>query len=736
MSTHRLLCLAIGIAALPAAVHAQTADKPPARDAGTLEEVVVTAERREASLQTVPIAVSAISTETLEKLQVTEARSLERYVPSLRMSNNVTSPTNLSPSLRGSLQQDASLIVAESPFGIYVDDVYIGRLNGNNVTLADIERVEVLRGPQGTLYGRNTLAGAIKFVSRNPGDSSWLRASVGGGNYGQYLGSISMGGPISDNWAASFSGQFSHKDGAYRNVTTGLERGMEESEAVRMKLQYTGSETFDAVFSVAYTDSENDAVQLLPGSTPADPMGLRQFTSDEVLLTLGNSTVATPNQVYPPGMLSNQPRGDTEQLIASANLSWDIGAATIRSITAYVKTDDYFSTDFGGAGFLLGASDPRAEQYTQELQISGTAFNDRMNYLAGVYYLKETGEQDFGWFFRPLGGVSTSQIDASTKSYSVFGQFDYAITDSVKATVGARWVKDEKDFKLDFQYRFAPIPAEQVIRTGDFDELTPKFGLDWTVDADWADSLLVYGSAARGFKSGGFNGINIFNAAIAQTVYDPESNWTYELGTKMDLFGRTVRINAAAFFADVSDIAMNSTVVIGGNVAFPVDNQGDAEIKGLEIETTWVPVDNLTVFANLALLDGKYKDVLPGSAAADAPTLYQVEATPPQLPDYTISFGFDYGYDISLGSGGGRVKFGADMYRTDDYVTSATNDFVVKAYNRINAFVGLDIGESWDVRLAAKNLANDREVFVGARALGGYLVLPPREYMFTVTYKQ
>jgi iron complex outermembrane recepter protein len=702
---------------------------------GGLEEVIVTAERREGSLQEVPIAVSAISTETLEKLQVTEARNLERYVPSLRMSNNVTSPTNLSPSLRGSLQQDASLVVAESPFGIYVDDVYIGRLNGNNVTLADIERVEVLRGPQGTLYGRNTLAGAIKFVTRDPSEQSWLRVIGGGGNYGQYVGSLSFGGPINDVWAASFAGQVTNKDGQYVNRLTGRERGKEESIAARTRIVFTPNETFKATFIASYSDSENDAVQLLPGTTPGDPAGVRQFTTDDVVLTFGNETVSIPDQVYPPGLISNQPRGDTEQLIASLNMSWEVGAVTLRSITGYVKTDDYFSTDFGGSGFLLGASTPRAEQWSQEFQIAGQAFGEKMNYLAGVYLLDEKGDQDFGWFFAPLGGVSTSQIDAQTDSISVFGQFDYALTDAVKLTVGGRWVKDEKDFQLDFQYRFAPIPPEQIIRSAEFTEFTPKVGIDWKLDAAWADSALLYGSVARGFKSGGFNGINIFNASIARTVYDPESNYTYEIGTKLDLLDRTLRINGALFYADVSDIVMNSTEVVNGQVSFPVDNQADADIMGLELETTWVPTDNLTMFANLALLKGDYKDIRPGSAADQAPALYGVEATPPQLPDYTLSVGFDYGIDVAF-AGGSRVVFGADLYRTDDYVTAATNDAVVKAYNRLNAFVGLDIGDEWLVRLQAKNLADDREIFVAARALGGFLVLPPREVMLTVTYNR
>ena len=246
MSNKTLLVFATSLAVGSAAAVAQNKPEP---GAGQLEEVVVTAERRSGSLQSTPIAVTALTTQALEDHQVTEAKDLQRFVPSLRMSNNITSPTNLSPSLRGSLQQDASLVVAESPFGIYVDDVYIGRLNGNNVTLADVSSVEVLRGPQGTLYGRNTLAGAIKFTSRTPGKDSWFNAKIGGGNWSQYLASISAGGPLSDSWAASFSAQVNHKDGQYNNRVTGHRQPV------------SSTELFDCIDS-SY-DSPNDGESVL-----------------------------------------------------------------------------------------------------------------------------------------------------------------------------------------------------------------------------------------------------------------------------------------------------------------------------------------------------------------------------------------------------------------------------------------------------------------------------------------
>ncbi|MCP5466874.1 MAG: TonB-dependent receptor [Steroidobacteraceae bacterium] len=742
MSIQRLLPFAIGMAALPAAGLAQSGSTPAAAPSGGLEEIVVTAERREASLQSVPVAVSALSAEAIENRQVVEARDLQRFAPSLRMSNNITSPTNLSPSLRGSLQQDASLVVAESPFGIYVDDVYIARLNGNNVTLADIERVEVLRGPQGTLYGRNTLAGAIKFVTRDPGASEWFNAKLGIGNWDQYVASLSVGKPINDNWSMSFSAQVNNKDGQWKNIATGEETGLEQNQAYRAKLAYRG-DSFKAMFSFAYVDSKNDSNQMLPGGSGSVPTNSR-YTSDDVVLLYGNKSLSTPAIGHGLALISDKPRAGTQQTIASANLSWDIGIGTIRSITGYVKTDDFFTTDFSGRGATIGASNPRAEQWSQELQLQGAALNDRLNYLVGAYYFTEDGKQDFAWFLTVLGGpTSTSQIRASTDSVSIFAQADYAVTDRLKLTAGVRYVEDDKDFALDFQRRTAiPLgPLTDAVALSDkYDEVTPKFGIDYTVDTTSVDSLLLYASVARGFKSGGYNGINITNANIARAPYGPESNWTYEAGAKMDLLDRRLRINAAAFQAKIEDLALNATVeVMPGVFDFPVQNAGEATVRGLEIETTFVPTDNLTVYLNTSFLDGKYDSLNPTSAPAVAqlPQIpgnnnrLGVKAEPPQLPSYTFTLGFDYSVPTSFG----RVNFGADWYRTDDYITAATNDFVVKAYDRFNGYVGVGVGDHWDIRLNARNIADDQQVYVGSRGLGGFLMLPPREVMLTLSYK-
>ena len=612
---------------------------------GGLEEVVVTAERREASLQEVPVAVTALSMESLEQRFVTEPQDLMRLVPSLKMNNNITSPTNLSPALRGSLQQDASLIVAESPFGIYVDDVFIPRLNGNNVALADIERIEVLRGPQGTLYGRNTLAGAIKFVTRTPGDDSWFDANIAAGNYDHIRAGFSVGGPMTDNWGGSLAVQFNSKDGQYFNTAINQDVGLQDNAAARIKLAYNGSEKLDAVFSLSYSDSNGDSLLLVPGSTPGVPTS-QQYSSDDVVPTFGRFQVGTPLRpgAQPPP-ITDLPSHKTEQTIASANISYDFGAFTLRSITGYVGLDDFFSTDFSGAGGgFTGASSIQSDMFTQELQIQGSAMDDRLNYLVGLYYFDESADQSFGW---SLAGfpLSTSALQAETQSISIFGQADYAITDNLKATFGARWVQDDKDFGLDFNNIpnfIVGVPVvERVDLSNSWSEVTPRLGLDWTLDPGGnVDSMLLFASAAAGFKSGGYNGIVLLPPTTnAQTPYNPETNWTYEVGIKTDLFGSKFRINANYYYSDISDLTLNATVIVNGQPTFPVTNAGDAIIQGLEFELTLVPNDNFTLFLTGATANGRFESLNPTAAPAQAPANFGVQAKTPQTPDFTITAG-------------------------------------------------------------------------------------------------
>jgi iron complex outermembrane receptor protein len=711
-------------------------------------EILVTAERRAAALQDVPLAVSALDVEQLANRQIREATDLQRVVPSLKMFNNITTPTNLSLSLRGGLQQDASLVVAESPVGIYVDDIYVGRLNGNNVTLSDIERVEVLRGPQGTLYGRNTGYGAIKYISRIPGEDSWLDAGIGAGSDAQIRARGSVGGPLGEGFAGSLAAQWTQKDGQFTNVATGEETGQEENFAVRSKLHFYPSDALDIVLSASHSDSDNDALQLVFGITPTvpdscadfpdgdcDPGETAQFRTRDLVFPFGEWSVNnTPDDFQPPP-LRDRPQGETQQNIVGLTVAYDLSDdMTLKSITGYVGIKDFFHTDFSGASVVIGAADVESDQYTQELQLLGTTLGDRLNYIVGAFFLHEEAEQAFGWNF--LGPLSQSFIDTEVDSWAVFGEAGYNITDRLKVTAGLRYTDEQKDFQFDFERlagNFFGLPADtdQVILTNDTEETTPKLGIDYQVGSlGPADDLLLYAQAAKGYKGAGFSAI-----ALASTfpvnAYDAETNWTYEGGLKADWLDGRLRTNLAYFFSDIEDIQQNATDTSSPSFEFPVQNSGDAEIQGLEFEITAVPVNGLNIYVSGSLMDGEYKNLNPLSAAAAATELYGVEAQTPQTPDYTISVGADYTFPVADG-----LTIGADYYKTDDYITAATNDFRNDGWDIWNAFIALNVNENWEVKLTGKNLSDDFIITAGSRGLGGFIALPPREFLFSVNYRR
>jgi iron complex outermembrane receptor protein len=699
-----------------------------------LEEIIVTAERRSASMQEVPVSVSALTAEGLKNRMVQEAEDIARFVPSLKMTNNITTPTSLSPSMRGSLVSDASVVVAESPFGIYIDDVYIARLSGNNVTLADIERVEVLRGPQGTLYGRNTISGAIKFVTRDPGEGDWLNATVGAGNWDQVKVGASGGTKINDSWAVSLSGQFTEKDGQFDNVTEGEEVGLERNSALRGKLRFMGSDTFDAVATISWSDSENDSLQQPPGTTPT-VAGDQVYTSDDIVPTLGDYNVGTPFMQRQPGIAS-EPEAEITQTIATLKLSWDLWGGSLQSITGYVETDEKWTSDFSGAGNIMAGSKALSDQYSQEFQFSANAMDGRLGYIVGAYFFRETSDQAFAWqFFAP---VSNSVIEAETDSIALFTQADYSITDALTATVGVRWSEDDKDFSIDWEGlppTFGPNPPEDSVELSEsYDAVTPRFALNYVFDdVGIIDNGMVYASASSGFKSGGFSAIAIFDLSTSKTPYFEETNWTYELGFKADMFNDTLRVNANYFLALTDDAQINATT--DGGTSFPIQNAGDVEVSGLEFEITWAPTDGLTLFANGAFMDSEYKNLDPGAAPAQSVIVYNnPNVTVPQTPDYTYTVGFDYRLPISLGSEGAELMIGANYFSTDDYYVGATNDFIISSYDRTDGYVGLSYGDNWQFRLSGRNLTDETDINSGARELGGFIYLPPREYLFSVTY--
>jgi len=708
-----------------------------AGNAVAMDEIVVEATRRARDVQEVPIAVTPISRDQISKLQIDTTQDIGDAIPNLQTYTVTAGAQALQLHARGASVQNPGFNTSESPVGFYVDDVYRGRLGSINLNLTDIERIEVLRGPQATLYGRNTLAGAVKVFSRTPDDEFWADASVGYGNYETFEGKGSIGGPIIEgSLAASFAfGYDKRDDGWINNNNTGGNVGEYENKIGRAKLHYYGMENFDATLTIFGVDAENDGYNGIPyvpfgQSKPSSPIG----------------------DFYDNFSPANANYGDTDQSGFTVDASYEFGFATLRSITALTDIDDDFGFDLAGGGFngvagdegLLITSDSNSDQWSQEFQLLGASFNDRLEWITGFFYMNEDGNQKYTGRLDPFFIDFQENTDTETDSYAVFAEGTWSFTDRLRGTAGLRWSKDKKDFEITCSAgpggtnscADSPIanPPFTVKLDEDYDEWTPKFGLDYQV----TDNLLTYASVSKGFQAGGFQTLCFGNLDCADSDYDPQTVWSYELGFKTDLLNDTLRLNTAIFYAAYEDIqqtvitpAVDAGGIPTGGVIFPTDNVDDVDVWGIELETYWSPTDGLNFFGSLGYMDA---DEVSFSSDLGPPIgVVQIDRDLPSNPDVSARVGFDYTRDLNSAL---QVFFGADMIYSDNYFSEVGNDLEIGDYTRGNGFLGLGRPDGrWQVVGTVKNISDEDDNVSGIFAAGFTNIrtpLPPREYMLTL----
>jgi len=728
------------------------------------EELIVEASRRAESIQDVPLAITAITSESIEKLQIVETGDIGAMVPNLQTYQVTAGGQAMQLHARGASVQNPGFITSESPVGIYEDDVYRGRLASANLDLLDVERIEVLRGPQATLYGRNTMAGAIKIVTRTPGDGNdWANLSGSVGNYETYKLGGSVGGDLIDDTlagslAASYSkrdeGIFNNPDSISNNNPAGIDPGRWENKAARGKLRFYPGEAWDITLSAFWVEADNDGYNGVP-YTPFAGAGAAEGTP------LGgfydNYSPANPNS--PNG---RQNVGETKQTGATLDLSYDFGMATFRSITAYTDIDDQFGFDLAGGGFngIPGVAGQRVdstsnmEQFSQEFHMLGTAFDERLDWIAGFFYLNEDGTQTYDGFvptFAPGVDCSPGFLDtlncvdfsenskAETTSYSVFGEGTYRFLDWFSVTAGLRFTDEEKDFQLSCAGLTDPtgtgtcIPTNTGFQTEqilNFEEFTPRLSLNF----DIAENMLIYVSGARGFQAGGFQTLCFGNLQCADSSYNPQDVWNLETGYKAT-FADSVMVDIAVFYAMYDDIQQTVITPVldamgnpTGFVTFPTANIGDADVFGIELDSSYAVTEAFNVFLNAGYMTSSYGTINPASGAAlsGAKDL-------PSTPKLTARVGADY--TISLGSAL-ELFFGGDINYSDSYYAEATNALEIKSFTRLNGFIGLgQPGGLWQVVVQGKNLLDDDDNVSGIYADGFTnirTVQPPREYLATV----
>jgi iron complex outermembrane receptor protein len=683
----RKTVLAASIAAASAVGSIQGAsaqERAPA--SSVLEELVVTAQRRSGDLQAVPIAVTALDGEGLERRQVLSTKDIFTEVPGLIGSNNVGQSTAVTFFLRG-IGTTESIVTVDPAIGVYVDDVYIARQGVNNFALYDLERIEVLRGPQGTLYGRNSSAGAVKVVTKEPAFETEGRLNVGVGNYGQAWGRASFNTPIiDDKLAVRVNLMKSKHDGYSRNVT--LEKDVNDMDFYGARVAVLYEATDDLRFIWTADIMEDDSNSVYPANLAPLP-GLPGVPTSGSLFTLYSDT-------------RQNNTGQTSGTALTAE--WSINElTTLKSITSVRETLQKYNLDLSDSVTPIYElwTDNDSDQFSQEFNLSGSFGDGAFDYTSGLYFFTEESDSFLGNEFNlrvpdGAGGLITLPtiwneqfIQTEVESYAIYGEVTWNINERLSAFLGGRFTKEDKDFATQYYVERTPVgfnstggalafDTSAVTALGtpvklDFEEFTPRVGLNLAM----TDDLNLYASYSRGFKSGGWLARLVFPNPNEVTDFPAEIVDSYEVGLKAELFGNRVRANFAGFYTDFQDLFNTFTNVNGGFTGATTD----AEIYGIEAEGTWRVNSIVDIYANGAWMEGEYADDLPPGLAAVLGDELQ------RLPQYQGKIGMSAIYPLSEGRGSLIANFDYS-YIGDHFVSLNNAPLGETSYEIANATLG------------------------------------------------
>ena len=835
------------------AAHAQT----------TVEEVVVTAQKRAENVQDVPIAISAFTADALQERAVGNVAQLSNLAPNVTLDGGTPfsgSPSVLSAYVRGIGSDDFAFNI-DPGVGIYVDGVYLARTVGANQDLLDVERIEILKGPQGTLFGRNTIGGAISIVTRDPGDTFKFKGDVTTGSFNlmQARGSADL--PLAEGLSSSITfgiksregylERIPYPDARARNSTsytafpssgfdTASKEGGENSWNLRTKLKWTGDNT-KVVLSADYTREDSGGLantllgttETVPGNfagttnlpgTAFDPTGTTGFlfgglynfcigaNSAQIAARNAQALCGVRGTQYSPGLhvaslagvnVDGNPNNDLlpydsrfvskdiDKSYATGNsfsklTNWGLGATvehsltddvTVKSITAYRKLLWKSGTDADGSPLNIGqlSFDMKQWQFSQELQLLGSAFDKKVNYVLGGYYFKEKGSlHDYVTFDEGLLQVDGPNL-LETENYAAFGQVDWRPIDLIGVTIGGRYTKEKKQFEggqqdlNGFNYKLfgcsdangnitpngafplAPVSCQTALNYPDpsnpvrvyapgvnqqeFTNFSPKLG----VQLHPADDLMAYVSWSKGYKTGGWT-TRLTNPQLLAQPFSEEKATTWEAGFKSKLLNRRLQLNGSVFQTQYDGIQLN----FQQGTSPTIRNAGDAKIKGVEVEAVAVPFEGFTVNASVGYLHARYTDVLAGVLAVSGPNVFQagtfVGAPLPKTPDWKINI--SPRYEFKLGNGG-TVTALADWTYTSSIWNNAQRTYLLKrpAVQVVNASVSYaDPDGAWTLTAGGTNLTDKRYLTTGneniaAGAIFGTYSRPREGYVrFGVTF--
>jgi iron complex outermembrane receptor protein len=636
-----------------------------AADQTDVEAIVVTARRTEENLQTVPAAVSAFSDKTLDRIQAIDATGLQGSVPNLNIVPGRGSSNSTNIFIRGVGQPDA-LQTFDPAVGVYIDDVYYSRIRGTQFDLLDLERVEVLRGPQGTLYGKNTIGGALKFVTRKPGQDFRAGVDLALGSYNQQDIKAYVSGPVSDTLALGLAALSSKRDGFVHDPVLHRDYNDKNTKAVRAALAFTPSDSFRFDLSADY--SRDDAALNV-----GKPVNSLTTLFGGPLLTIPTDAPWKFEARTTPG-LPNSTKLKSQGI--NGTFTWNINdALTLKSISAYRKlnTDDYIDIDATQkeTGDVFVGVDQ--DQTSQEFQLTF----DQGPWLAvgGLYYLKENITSHQEAYADDLVGpvlgnptfTRTIDDDLETTSKAAYVNVSYNVTDALRIAGGIRYTEEEKTYS-----RTTSTFSSSVLLSANPAFAFSGLNKTWTdtspmisVDYQFADNIMGYVKWSKGFKSGGFNGRA--NNPGEQAPYDPETLTTIEGGLKTQFFDNRFRANLAVFSSRYKDFqARVSGLVIDPGTGLPspeltVINAGALKLSGAELELNATPITNLLLDAQIGLLNAEYDGFKDSRFTATGGS--RDFQDPAFSPKWTARYGAQYQWD--LGNAGFLTIGGQARYRSE-----------------------------------------------------------------------
>ena len=785
-----------------------------------LEEVIVTARKRAESLQETPVAVTALGAEALRESGVRNLADLNEVVPNIEVASGNGNSGVANIYIRGVGQRNSGANI-DSGVGVYIDGVYAGRPDGALLDLNDIQSVQVLRGPQGTLFGKNTTGGALVFTTNRPTDE--FEGSLGArvGNYDRLDGDLVLNVPLTDSLFTRVSGTYRSRDGYLYNLYDGKDYNDEDRQSLIWQTRWLVSSDLVLDLNLNWANTEQTARPQKCVLVP-DYQGWQAELFDTLAIIPSTGRTLDDFCADSAAAGGRDPRkvisdlGSTyeaENLGASLTAEWDINDdMSLKSITAWRYTEAEQNDDIDGTGipFLHRAnsvhpfgSPSETDQYTQEFQLTGSAFDDRLQYVAGVYWFKEETDQRrtvnlLGPYDPAVADLffmntTANQKVATNEAIALFSQAEWEFSENWRATLGLRYTDEDREFTRELYlpvaatldanggpvtdvggglyavsrpgFSYNPNYAFQLEDAPDGkvsnDDFTPMASIQYLLDGgETIDTGSVYFTYAEGFLSGGLS--EAPGGDLEE--FEPEEVENWELGFKLDMLDRRLRVNGAVFYTDYTNRQL-TTLVVNANTGSPAPatiNAASSTIQGIELETTWLAFENWMFTFNATINDGdidEFDDVqltlADGTEVEEGCTrtslvIVEVDECPndrsdenlPRLPEETYLVAVQYSWDSSFGLVEPRLQasWKFDIDYCFDSASCRSGLWLEDKQFDLSARVSWASNDGrWTGALYGTNLT-DEEHMVGGTALvesagtGSFVAAAPRMYGAELTY--